>query len=241
MVCRLGAGASGRLCADRVAQTQNRRQLKRAVLLAPEAQPAIETLIVGRSGDGLNINPLAAFVELHVAVDQREQGPVPACADVLAGDEFGPSLAYEDAAGSDKFAAEPFYTESLADTVAPVMDAAAAFLVSHKNLGFDFFDLHDRQFLTMPDGLVVPFAPFHLEGDLLGAAPVFHHIRDDTGLLHRRRPNPHLTVIVHEQYPVEDKGLTGLHRETFDFKRVACGDSILLSARFQYGIHSVVL
>src|SRR5207302_4355247 len=78
------------------------------------------TLIVGRSRGGLDVNPFARFVELDLAVDQREQGPVAACADVLAGDEFGAALADQDAARGDKFAAEPFYAESFADAVAPV-------------------------------------------------------------------------------------------------------------------------
>src|SRR5205814_9966224 len=32
-------------------------------------------------------------------------------------------------------------------------------------LRFDFFDLNHRQFLTMPDSLVIALAPFHLEGN----------------------------------------------------------------------------
>src|SRR5207249_1609979 len=97
---------------------------------------------------------------------------------------------------------------------------------------FDFFDFHDRQLLTMPDGLVVAFAPFQLEGDLLRAAPVFHHIRDDTGLGHRRRANRHPAVLVDEQHAVEGKRLTCFDRDTFNFKSVACAHSILFSTRF---------
>src|SRR4030095_6502454 len=59
------------------------------------------------------------------------------------------------------------------------------------NSSFDFLNFDDRQLLTMPDGFVVAFAPFHLEGDLLRAAPVFHHIHNDAGLGHRRSANGH--------------------------------------------------
>src|SRR5437870_8586170 len=108
------------------------------------------------------------------------------------------------------------------------------------NSSLDLFDFHDRQLLTMTDGLVVAFAPFHLERDLLRAAPVFHHIRDYTGLRHCRRADLHLAVVVHEQHAVERKGLTGFHGETFNFKRVACAHPILFPTRFQYSIHNVV-
>src|SRR6185503_5340108 len=109
------------------------------------------------------------------------------------------------------------------------------------NSNFDFFDFHDRQLLTMPDGLMVAFSPFHLERDLLRAAPVFHDIRDDRGLGHRRRANRHLAVVIQEQNAVKGKWLAGFDSETFDFQRVTRGDSILLSTRFQYGIHKIFL
>src|SRR6266446_5384972 len=132
MVFSLAAGPSRHLFAHTVAQTQSQRQPTRAALFTPHSAAEHQKLIVGRRRGGLDIDPLAPFVELHLAVDQREQCPVAAGADVLAGDEFGAALADQDAARGDKFAAEPFYPESFADAVAPVVDAAAAFFVCHK-------------------------------------------------------------------------------------------------------------
>src|ERR1044071_683602 len=89
-------------------------------------------LIAGRNGCRLDVDAFAVLVEMHLAVRQGEQGPVAAGADIFAGDKFGAALADQNAAGSDEFAAEAFYTESFADAIAPVADAAAAFLVCHK-------------------------------------------------------------------------------------------------------------
>src|SRR3989442_10703393 len=115
-----------------ISETPHWRQLTRAALFTPHRAAEHQKLIVRRSRGGLDIDPLALFVELHLAVDQGEQCPIAAGADVLAGDEFGAALADQDAARGDKFAAEPFYAESFADAVAPIMDAAAAFFVCHK-------------------------------------------------------------------------------------------------------------
>src|SRR5438128_1438941 len=51
---------------------------------------------------------------------------------------------------------------------------------------FDFCNFNDRQFLSMPDGLVIAFASFHFEGNHFRAALVFHHISHYARLGDRR-------------------------------------------------------
>src|SRR5467141_1263303 len=65
-------------------------------------------LIASRDGCRQHVDPLAVFVELHLAANQREQGPVAARADVLSSDEFGATLADQDAAGGDNLSAKSF-------------------------------------------------------------------------------------------------------------------------------------
>src|SRR5690348_12054055 len=58
--------------------------------------------------------PLVAFAELHVAVRGREQGVVPAHADIVAGMKLGAALADDNVAGDNRFAAEFLHAQSLA-------------------------------------------------------------------------------------------------------------------------------
>jgi len=51
---------------------------------------------------------------------------------LVAGKKFGSSLADQNAAGGNKFAAIPFHAQPFADAIAPVADAALTFLVCHK-------------------------------------------------------------------------------------------------------------
>jgi hypothetical protein len=47
------------------------------------------------------VNAAVGAVELDLAVHQREEGPIAAGSDVIAGAEFGAALADDNAAGSD--------------------------------------------------------------------------------------------------------------------------------------------
>src|SRR6478672_6950160 len=93
-------------------------------------------LIAGcrRGGGGFcgDIDAAAFFIEFDFAVDEREERPVAAGANVLPGFKLSAALADQDAAGCDKFSAKAFYTEALADAIAPVADAALTFLMCHK-------------------------------------------------------------------------------------------------------------
>src|SRR5262249_41436972 len=74
---------------------------------------------------------LAVALERDDAVDLREQRPVAADADVLAGVELGADLANQDAAGRDLLAGEPLHAAHLRQRVAAVARRALSFLVSH--------------------------------------------------------------------------------------------------------------
>ena len=74
---------------------------------------------------------MAAFIEKDFAINQGKKSPIAACADVLACNEFGASLANDDAAGADEFTAEAFYSEPLAIAVTSIAAAALTFFMSH--------------------------------------------------------------------------------------------------------------
>jgi len=84
-----------------------------------------------------DIDPMSVLVERHLAINECEESPIAAGANILAGDELGAALPNEDAASGDELSAKPFYSESLADAVATVADAALTFLMCHKNLRFE--------------------------------------------------------------------------------------------------------
>jgi hypothetical protein len=88
-------------------------------------------LVAGGRGGGDDVHPAALLLELHVAIDQCEEGPIAASADVLAGVILRAALADDDAAGRDEFAAEGFDAQTLRMTVATVAAAAATFFMCH--------------------------------------------------------------------------------------------------------------
>src|SRR5215510_7643070 len=69
--------------------------------------------------------------ELHMTVDEREQGVVLAKADILARMPLGAALARNDVAGHDLLPAEQLYAQPLAVRIAAVARGAACFLVCH--------------------------------------------------------------------------------------------------------------
>ncbi len=86
-------------------------------------------------GDRIDIDPPSGAIESHVAVNQREDCVIAAKANVLARQKFRAALANNDVAGHDQLAAESFYTETLANAVATILNAALSFFVCH-NLRF---------------------------------------------------------------------------------------------------------
>ena len=101
-----------------------------------------------------------------------------------------------------------------------------------KKSGVDFFDLHNGQFLTVADALVIPFTAFHFERELLFAANVF----DDVG--HNRcasdcgRADGDVAVLVDHKHAVKGDRLASFDSQTLDFERVASDDAILFASSF---------
>ena len=94
-----------------------------------EADPAMD--LVRASGDRINVDPAAVAIETDVAIDEGEQGVIPATADVFARLPLGAALADDDGTGENGFTAETLHAEALAAGVATVLDTTLTFLVSH--------------------------------------------------------------------------------------------------------------
>src|SRR6266850_6436232 len=173
---------------------------------------------------GRDIHAAAFLVELNLSIHEREQRPIAACADILAGFELGAALTDNNAASSNKFTAIALHAQALADAVTSVADAALTFLVCHKTLlNVDFFDFDHGQFLTMTDGFVIAFATFHFEGDLLLASNVLDNIGHDGGVGNRGGTDGDFAVVVDEEHPVKRDRLPGLNCQPFDLQSIAFG------------------
>jgi len=75
---------------------------------------------------------VATLIEGDLPIGESEQGPIPARAHILTGDEFRSTLTDKNAAGCHKLTAKSFHAQPLADAVAPVTDAALTFLCAIK-------------------------------------------------------------------------------------------------------------
>jgi len=84
----------------------------------------------------------------------------------------------------------------------------------------------------MAHRVVVALAAFHLERDELGAADVLNYVRHYVGRGNRGVAHGDLAVTIEEQDAVKGDCGTGIHSQTFDFKRVAGRDTILFAAGF---------
>ena len=78
------------------------------------------------------MNPAAVLVELDLAVNQGEQGPVATDTHILARMKLGAALPDDDAAGGDGLGAESLDAQTLGIAIAPVTGTALTFLVCHK-------------------------------------------------------------------------------------------------------------
>jgi hypothetical protein len=89
---------------------------------------------IRRKRGGVDRDLHAAFgagLELHGAVDQREDGVVATDADIAAGLHLGAALADDDVAGDHGLAAELLDAETTARGIAAVAGRAACFLMCH--------------------------------------------------------------------------------------------------------------
>ena len=78
-----------------------------------------------------HVDAMAVLVEEHLAVDEREERPIAARADIVTGDELRPALAHQNAARRDHFAAKSLHAEALADAVASIANTALTFFMCH--------------------------------------------------------------------------------------------------------------
>lgn len=89
------------------------------------------SVVGGVTSGGNDVHAAAALVEGDLAVHQGEQGPVATGANILAGDEPRTTLTDEDAACGDHLAAVALHSESFADAVTAVTNAALTFFMCH--------------------------------------------------------------------------------------------------------------
>jgi len=79
----------------------------------------------------VDVNPAAGFVEFDLAVAQCKKGEVASESDIAARMKFCSSLADDDIAGDDRFAAEFFDTEAFALAIAAVAGCSLSFFLCH--------------------------------------------------------------------------------------------------------------
>jgi hypothetical protein len=128
-------------------------------------------------------NPFFILPEVFVpdhSVDLGEQGIVFAAADVHAGMNACTPLAHENATGGYALTGETLDTETLGAAVAPVLDTALAFFVSHGNLSWFLFrerrDAELRELLPVPARPAVVLTTFLLENNNLTITTVAHDL-----------------------------------------------------------------
>jgi hypothetical protein len=98
---------------------------------APLKQSKISRLGREYVDAGLDLSASNVLFVLYDPVDQGEQSPVLADANILAGVDFGAQLANKDIPGQHFLAAETLYSAALARAVSTVSRASARFFMSH--------------------------------------------------------------------------------------------------------------
>src|ERR1700736_386846 len=88
--------------------------------------------------DRIDVDPSSTAIEADVAVDQSENRVIAAEPDIFTRQKFRAALANDDVAGHDQLAAESFYTETFANAVAAILNAALSFFMSHDLRFFRF-------------------------------------------------------------------------------------------------------
>src|ERR1700733_5076488 len=96
-----------------------------------------------------HVHLAVGLVELDGAVAEREERPIAAGADALAGVVLGAALADDDAAGEDLLAAKNFDAQALGSAVATVAGGFLTCFMCHDgcSLSGDGLDLDDGEFL----------------------------------------------------------------------------------------------
>ena len=84
-----------------------------------------------KSHDGIYIHPSSVAIETHAPVNQSKDCVIATEPDVFSRQKFCAALTHDDVAGHDRLAAEFFHTQPFADAVAPVLNTALSFFMSH--------------------------------------------------------------------------------------------------------------
>jgi hypothetical protein len=194
----------------------------------------------GLDGRGSDVHAAAFAVELDLAIDEGEQGPVASGADIVARDEFGAALADDDAARGDMFAAEAFYAEAFAITITAVSATALAFLMCHTRLNslkFDFFDFQDRLLLAVADGAMIAFAAFHLKRDDFWSALMFYYIGGNGSILNYGCADGYFAVAAHEEDTGEAMLLASFGINAVHDQCVSRAHAVFFTSRFNNSVH----
>ena len=85
-------------------------------------------VLVGRFGD---IDPIAATIKLHKAIDQGKKCEIVTLTDAFAGVKFIANLADQNITSSDRFATKSLYSTSLGVRVATVSTGTLTFFMCH--------------------------------------------------------------------------------------------------------------
>src|SRR5262249_19511862 len=126
----LAAMTGARVNLDFIHEHDVKKRIKKA---RPKTSPGERSwrLVARRGSFSHNIHAAAVLIKIHFAIDQREQGPTPACSHVLPANKLGAALANQNAAGSDKFPAKSLHAQPFADAITPISDASLTFLMCH--------------------------------------------------------------------------------------------------------------
>src|SRR6516162_864567 len=154
---------------------------------------------------------LVLVLELHDAIDQREDRVVGAEPDIAAGVILRAALPDDDVPGADGLTAVLLHAAVLRVAVAPVAAGANTLFVRHgsKSAECDVVDLHFREALPVSLLLRVVLAPLHLEHDHLVALAVADDLAGDLRALEHGRPGVDLLAVGAEEHLVE--GDLGAH------------------------------
>jgi len=179
--------------------------------------------------DGIDIDPPTTAIESDVAINERVNRVIAAETDVLAGLKFCAALPDNDITRDDHLASEFLYSETFADAVAAVLNAALSFFVCHGLRFFRFgaagdaFDFHAGEFATMADRAVIAFAASVLKRDDLFILALLNDFARDLAAIRD------LTAVdVHQHF--EGGRFTRLDVKEIDIYRIAFRDSILPAA-----------
>lgn len=165
-----------------------------------------------------------------MTVNESPDGVIASEAHIATGRELGATLAEDDVACDDRFAAKFFHTETLADAVASVFDTALSFFMGHEILlGGDGFDFETGELATMTDSAVVALTSAEFESDHFVILELIHNFGADFGAGNERLADLKIRSIGNEKHFGKMDVRADFTVEFFYVDFVAGLDSILFS------------